>query len=73
MTHRATITLEDEAFRFLQSQCEENRSAYINSLLLREKEYKLKAALIKANQEEASDLVYQKELSSWENTHLDGL
>ncbi|MGZ0018561.1 type II toxin-antitoxin system MazE family antitoxin [Nitrosomonas sp. wSCUT-2] len=73
MTHRTTITLDDEAYLFLNDIAGDNRSAYINELLKQERKNFLKQALIKANQEEADDLGYQEELKAWENTLSDGL
>ena len=73
MTHRTTITLDDEAYLFLNDIAGDNRSAYINELLKQERKNFLKQALIKANQEEADDLGYQEELKTWENTLSDGL
>lgn len=73
MTHRATITLDEEAYAFLMSAARENRSGFINELLIREKERALDAALAKANEEEAQDAVYQEELRHWDGTIADGL
>lgn len=73
MTHRTTITLDDESFAFLNNIAGDNRSAYINELLKQERKYYLKQALLKANQEEAQDSDYQKELQEWDTTLSDGL
>ncbi|QOJ23720.1 MAG: CopG family transcriptional regulator [Gammaproteobacteria bacterium] len=73
MTYRTTITLDDEVYLFLNDIAGDNRSAYINELLKQERKNFLKQALIKANQEEATDLDYQEELQAWENTLSDGL
>ena len=73
MAHRATITLDDETFSFLNQVAGNNRSAYINQLLTQERKNFLKAALIKANQEEAQDTSYQEDLQEWERTLSDGL
>lgn len=73
MTHRTTITLDDESFTFLNNIAGENRSAYINELLKQERKNHLKQALLKANQEEATDSEYQEELKEWETALLDGL
>ena len=67
MTHRTTITLDDEIFAFLNHVAGDNRSAYINQLLKQERNNLLKQALLKANQEEAEDTDYQEELQIWEN------
>ena len=73
MTHRTTITLDDESFAFLNNIAGDNRSAYINELLKQERKNYLKQALLKANQEEAQDFDYQKELKEWDITLSDGL
>ena len=73
MTHRTTITLDDESFTFLNNIAGDNRSAYINELLKQERKNYLKQALLKANQEEAQDSDYQKELKEWDTTLPDGL
>jgi len=73
MTHRTTITLDDEIFAFLDHVAGANRSAYINELLQQERNNFLKKALLKANQEEAEDPDYQEELQTWESTLSDGL
>ena len=71
--HRATITLDNEAFAFLESFAGSNRSAFINQLIKKEKRRRLQEAIRKANVEEAADTSYQKELSEWESTSDDGL
>ena len=73
MINRATITLDDDAYAFLEASAGGNRSAYINKLLKEEKRRVLENQIIKANQEEAEDLAYQEELMNWEVTLSDGL
>lgn len=73
MTQRVTITLDEEAFVFLNDVANNNRSAYINKLLKQERRNYLQAALRKANQEEAKDTNYQEELQEWDSTLSDGL
>lgn len=73
MTHRATITLDSEAFSFLQKMAGNNRSAYINALLKTERRRSLEQAILQGNQEEAHDLAYQEELATWDPTLADGL
>ena len=73
MTHRATITLDSEAFSFLEQMAGNNRSAYINALLKTERRRSLEQAIIQSNQEEARDMAYQEELATWEPTLTDGL
>ncbi len=50
-----------------------NRSAYINQLLKQARKDSLKAALVKANEEEAGDADYQEELQVWDNAVSDSL
>lgn len=73
MTHRTTITLDDDIFNFLNNIAGENRSAYINELLKQERMNHLKQALLKANQEEAADSEYRDELKEWDTALSDGL
>ncbi|RJP30846.1 MAG: CopG family transcriptional regulator [Candidatus Omnitrophota bacterium] len=73
MTMRVTFTIDDEVHDFLTNFGGANRSAYVNQLLKREKQRILEEAIRKANQEEAEDPEYQKELSVWEETLSDGL
>lgn len=73
MTHRATITLDQEAYAFLLSAAKDNRSAFINGLLKKEKLRQLEEDVLKANREEAEDLEYQQELSDWDETIEDGI
>jgi antitoxin CcdA len=73
MTNRTTITLDDEAYAFLEASAGDNRSAYINKLLKEEKRRVLEKQILKANQEEASDLTYQEKLMDWDVTSSDGL
>ena len=73
MTHRMTITLDDEAFTFLNRVASDNRSAYINQLLKQARQECLKADLLQANQEEAADTHYQEVLPAWDRTLSDGL
>jgi hypothetical protein len=71
--NRTTITLENDAFSFLSYVAKDNRSAYINALILKEKSKQLEEAIKLANKEEAEDAAYQNELSDWDSTLNDGL
>lgn len=73
MTNRTTVTLQDEAFTFLKQVGGENKSAFVNRLLLEEKRRSLKRAILKANREEADDMEYGDELDVWDQTLADGL
>lgn len=73
MTCRATITLDPDAFAFLQKMGGPNRSGYLNELLKREQRRMLEQAVLDANREEARDTAYQAELATWERTLADGL
>lgn len=73
MTHRTTITLDDEAAGFLQEHGGENKSAFIAGLLREEKRRALRDAVLAANLEEAGDAEYQQDLAEWEVALGDGL
>jgi antitoxin CcdA len=73
MTARATISFEDDNFRFLEKYAGKNRSDFINRLLRDERKRQLEAGILKANQEESEDEDYQTELSNWDITLSDGL
>jgi len=73
MTNRATFTLEDDALAYLKQVGGDNKSAYVNDLLLQEKKRSLQKAILQAHQEEAEDSAYQEELSEWDETLADGL
>ncbi|MEZ5691262.1 MAG: hypothetical protein R3D71_06330 [Rickettsiales bacterium] len=73
MTERATFSLDADNLTFLNIVGGNNRSAYINELLEREKQIYLENMLLKANKQEAEDAEYKKELSVWDETISDGL
>lgn len=73
MTERATFTLDDEAFAFLEAEGGRNRSAFISRLLLAEKDRRLAEQIAAANLEEASDSALQDELRDWHAAIGDGL
>ncbi len=73
MAEQATISLDEEAYAFLEETAGHDKSAYINALLKREKQRRLEEAIMKANQEEAEDEAYQRGLFEWDATLLDGL
>lgn len=73
MAQRATFSLDDDVIDFLNREGGDNKSTYVNELLKREKQRLLQEALLKANQEEAEDIEYQKEVSDWDTTLSDGL
>ena len=73
MTHRTTITLDDEAAAFLREHGGDNKSAFIAGLLRRERRRTIAASVERANREEGGDADYQEELADWEATLSDGL
>ena len=73
MAKQATISLDEEAYAFLEETAGQDKSAYINALLKREKQRRLEEAVMKANREEAEDEAYQRGLSEWDATLSDGL
>ena len=73
MSHRLTITLDSEAYRFLQEKGGNNRSQFINTLLKKVKQRVLEDELKRACLEEAQDKAYTGELNDWEATLGDGI
>lgn len=73
MTYRATITLDEDVFEYLQTKAGRNRSAYINALIKKDQANSLAAAILRANHEEANDREYRRECSDWDATMFDGL
>jgi len=51
MTHKASISFEDQNYQFLNQVAVKNRSAYINDLLTRERLKTLERAILAANEE----------------------
>lgn len=73
MTHRTTVSIDDRNYEFLNTIAGNNRSAYINRLLERERNKSLREDILHANMEEAGDFEYQNELAVWDETLSDGL
>lgn len=73
MAERATISLDEEAYTFLDQAAGNNKSAYINSLLKQEKRRVIEEAVLRANEEEGRDQTYQDCLSEWDAALYDGL
>lgn len=72
MTERATFSLAEENYAFL-NMIGGNKSAYINSLLDKERYKTLEDAILQANKEEAEDIEYQEELAAWDVALSDGI
>ncbi len=51
MYNRLTITLDDEAYGFLELKANGNRSAYINRIIKQEKQRIIAEKICQANQE----------------------
>ena len=67
MSERITITLDKEAYEFLEQNAKGNRSAFITKILKAEKQRIIAEKILKANQEEAENS-YQQQLADWEIT-----
>jgi hypothetical protein len=72
MAAKITINIEDRAFQFL-SQVTDNRSAYINKLLLEKEREQLEAELRQAYREQNQDPEFKQALEDWNVTIGDGL
>ncbi len=72
MAAKITINIEDRAYSFLE-QITDNRSAYINSLLLEKEREKLEDELRQAYREQNQDPEFQQAIKDWDITVGDGL
>jgi hypothetical protein len=72
MTTKITINLDDRVFEFLK-QVTNNRSAYINNLLLEKEREQLEEKLRQAYREQNQDPEFQQSIKDWDTTVGDGL
>lgn len=72
MTAKITINIDDHVFEFLK-QVTNNRSAYINNLLLEKEKEHLEEKLRQAYREQNQDSEFQQSIKDWDITSGDGL
>ena len=72
MATKITINIDNRAFEFLE-QITNNRSAYINNLLLEKEREQLKEELRQAYREQNQDSEFQESIKDWDVTVGDGL
>lgn len=72
MAAKITINIDDRALEFLK-QATDNRSAYINQLLLEKEREQLKEKLRQAYREQNQDPEFQQSIKDWDVTVGDGL
>lgn len=72
MATKITINIDDRAFKFLE-QTTNNRSAYINKLLLEKEREQLEEELRQAYREQNQDPEFQEAIKEWDVTAGDGL
>lgn len=72
MTAKITINVDDRVFEFLK-QVTNNRSAYINNLLLEKQREHLEERLRQAYREQNQDPEFQQSIKDWDTTVGDGL
>jgi hypothetical protein len=72
MTAKITINIDDRAFEFLK-QVTNNRSAYINNLLLEKEREQLEEKLRQAYRQQNQDTEFQQSIKDWDVTVGDGL
>ena len=72
MAAKITINIDDRALEFLK-QVTNNRSAYINQLLLEKERSQLKEELRQAYREQNQDPEFQQSIKDWDTTVGDGL
>lgn len=72
MTAKITINVDDHVFEFLK-QVTNNRSAYINNLLLEKEKEQLEEKLRQAYRGQNQDPEFQQSIKDWDITVEDGL
>lgn len=72
-SYRSSFTLRPEAYQFLKQVAGDNHSAYINQLILREKEKYMIEWIERSNREEAQEMQRDEDYRLWEATLADGL
>jgi len=72
MSKKVSITLDEEVLNFVDSRTN-NRSSFINNILLKEKKRIFIKELADAYKEQANDPTFQAEISVWDITVTDGL
>lgn len=72
MSKKISITLDDEVLKFVD-QLANNRSSFINDILLKEKKRIFMKELEDAYKEQVNDSEFQEEISAWDVTAGDGL
>jgi len=72
MSKKVSITLDEEVLNFVDSRTN-NRSSFINDILLKEKKRIFIKELADAYKEQANDPTFQAEISVWDITVTHGL
>ena len=72
MSKKVSITLDDEVLDFVD-RLANNRSSFINNILLQEKRRIFMKELADAYRDQANDLGIQEEVSVWDSAVGDGL
>jgi hypothetical protein len=72
MSKKVSITLDEEVLNFVDSRTN-NRSSFINDILLKEKKRIFIKELADAYKQQANDPTFQAEISVWDITVTDGL
>ncbi|MEH1900261.1 MAG: CopG family transcriptional regulator [Nostoc sp.] len=70
---KVRISLEENILQFVDQYAQENRSAYINTLLAEHRRRILAAQMITALKQDAEDPEYQGEIAAWDSVAGDGI
>jgi len=72
MSKKVSITLDDEVLNFVD-RLADNRSSFINKIILKEKNRIFMKELEDAYKEQVNDPEFQEEISVWDVTVSEGL
>lgn len=73
MKQKIAVTLDEELVAFLDTVAQGNRSDYLNTLLIQNRQQFLEDRLIAALREDSSDPDYQQEIANWDSVIADGI
>jgi hypothetical protein len=73
MKQKIAITIDRKLLSFLDDRSQGNRSEYLNSLLVQERQRILADEIIAALEEDNLDPEYQAEIAEWDRLSGDGI
>lgn len=73
MKQKVTLSLDSEILAFVDSQARGNRSEYIGSVLVQQRQAQLRTEMIAALQQDQADAEYRQSVAAWDSVAGDGI